>query len=471
MRMDTPVVIVGAGLAGLVTAWELTRAGIACRVLEASSRPGGRVETTVFDDGLIAEAHMEEFWEGSPAYPLLREFGLDVVEDGAHSSMVLGEQLLPYQGEGDRDTYLSGMFNPRERSAWLRWNEHACDLLTHLRTRSPDLLAGPWAAALIAGRFSTYVRDQVREPRVAEWIRVVVESETGIEWDRISALDGVTELQPFLDSPAGFGETSAHVSGGNQRLIDALVQQLPEGTVRTNEPVSLVRHDGRQVSVRHGRGPHLTVSRCDHVVIAVPLWSLDAIQIDAQLEPAAARAITSSTAGSYVKVLHRLRPEAARLWERHGDRLFALLSDSQAGCIYLGDGGEGTDLVLTQLIHAQHARQLCALPNKEIARRAVRALDSLNEPSPLWPGVSAFVTETRAYAYPRAVAYWSVDRGRSRYDETAASLRRPQGRLHFSSDTLVSSHSDGAVRSGQRVARTLVALLTGTAGRSMAGSR
>ena len=67
MRLDTPVVIVGAGLAGLVTAWELTRAGIACRVLEASSRPGGRVETTVFDDGLIAEAHMEEFWEGSPA--------------------------------------------------------------------------------------------------------------------------------------------------------------------------------------------------------------------------------------------------------------------------------------------------------------------------------------------------------------------------------------------------------------------
>ena len=129
MTMDTPVVIVGAGLAGLVTARELTRVGVACRVLEASPRVGGRVETTVFDDGLAAEAHMEEFWESSPAYPLLRELGLDLVEDCAHSSMVLGERLLPYQGDGDRDAYLAGMFNRRERSAWLRWNEHACHLL------------------------------------------------------------------------------------------------------------------------------------------------------------------------------------------------------------------------------------------------------------------------------------------------------------------------------------------------------
>ena len=173
MRVDTPVVIVGAGLAGLVTAWELTRVGVACRVLEASSRAGGRVETTVFDDGMTAEAHMEEFWESSPVYPLLRELGLDLVEDCAHSSMVLEKRLLSYQGDGDRDAYLSGMFNRQERGAWLRWNENACGVLSRLRNRGDDLSEDPWAGPLIAGRFSTYVRDRVREPRVAEWIRVV----------------------------------------------------------------------------------------------------------------------------------------------------------------------------------------------------------------------------------------------------------------------------------------------------------
>ena len=469
MRVDTPVVIVGAGLAGLVTAWELTRVGVACRVLEASPRAGGRVETTVFDDGLTAEAHMEEFWEGSPAYPLLLELGLDLVEDCAHSSVVLGGRLLPYQGGGDRDAYLSGLFNRRERGAWLRWNEHACGLLGHLRSREADLSEDPWAGPLMASRFSTYVRDRVREPRVADWIRVVIESETAIEWDRISVLDGVTELQPFLDSSAGFGETNAHVAGGNERLIDALVQQLPEGTVWTNEPVSSVRDVGGQVAVRHGRGRNLGVSHCDHVVLAVPLWSLGGFLLDAELEPAAIEAITSATAGSYVKVLHRLRPEAAGLWERYGDRLFTLLSDSLAGCIYLGDSPEGSDLVLTQLIHAHHARQLCALPNAEIARRAVRALDGLSAPGPLWPGLARSSPRRGSTPYPRAVAFWDVDRGRSRYDGRAAALRRPQGRIHFSSDTLVSSHSDGAVRSGQRVGRALATLLAGTAGRSMAG--
>ena len=251
MRADTPVVIVGAGLAGLVTARELTRVGVACRVLEASPRVGGRVETTVFDDGLTAEAHMEEFWEGSPAYPLLRELGLDLVEDHAHSSVVLHEQLLPYRGEGDRDAYLSGMFNRRECGAWLRWNDHVGGLLSQLRTGGAKTWERPWASPLMAGRFSAYVRDQVREPRVTDWIRVVLESETAIEWDRMSVLDGVTELQPFLDSPAGFGETNFHVAGGNQQLIDALVRQLPDGTVWTDEPVSSVlrcRTSGRRAA-------------------------------------------------------------------------------------------------------------------------------------------------------------------------------------------------------------------------------
>ena len=38
----TSVVILGGGIAGLVTAYELSRAGYRCTVLEARERPGGR---------------------------------------------------------------------------------------------------------------------------------------------------------------------------------------------------------------------------------------------------------------------------------------------------------------------------------------------------------------------------------------------------------------------------------------------
>ena len=43
------VIVVGAGLAGLVCAEELTRAGVECVVLEASDGPGGRVRSDAVD--------------------------------------------------------------------------------------------------------------------------------------------------------------------------------------------------------------------------------------------------------------------------------------------------------------------------------------------------------------------------------------------------------------------------------------
>src|SRR3989442_5041153 len=52
------VSVVGAGLAVLVAAYDLTKAGHDVTLLEASTRPGGRIWTLrePFSDGLYAEA-------------------------------------------------------------------------------------------------------------------------------------------------------------------------------------------------------------------------------------------------------------------------------------------------------------------------------------------------------------------------------------------------------------------------------
>lgn len=49
MSDASQVVIIGAGLAGLVCAQDLSSAGIECRILEASDGVGGRVRTDVVD--------------------------------------------------------------------------------------------------------------------------------------------------------------------------------------------------------------------------------------------------------------------------------------------------------------------------------------------------------------------------------------------------------------------------------------
>ena len=60
------VAILGAGIAGLVSAYELCKAGFTCTILEARSRPGGRNWTVRYGPSIPICSTIVRRW----AYPL-----------------------------------------------------------------------------------------------------------------------------------------------------------------------------------------------------------------------------------------------------------------------------------------------------------------------------------------------------------------------------------------------------------------
>lgn len=458
LRDDAPVCIVGAGLTGLTLAYELKKEGIDSLLLEAAPRVGGRIQTVTFADGTTAEAHMEEYFERSPAVALLRELELPLVEDVAHSTVRIDGRIHPYQGEGDRDTYLAGLFDTPEREAFLRWNAKAWDLYTKLHeSHYAGKPLPPELVALMGVSFADFVAADELPHRVSEWIRVTVEPEMAIEWDAISALDGIDEIRLFLDTPDGFGEKNYHVVGGNSRFAEALAGELDPGQIRTQTRVTAIEQTASGVTLRAlERERQYVDATCRLAVVTVPVSHIGRIQFSPPLGDETWRAIRTTRMGSYIKVHFRLDPAAAALWsDEDGESILTLLSDSHAGSIYdvtdLQDGEEAeTDRLLTLLLHARFARDLMNEPADVIRERSAEALDAL------FPGVRPHIRSAEIFVYPQAVAYWPLESGRSRFDDLANELRRPKGRLYIGGDTTEDSHSEGATVAALRMARQII---------------
>jgi monoamine oxidase len=479
------VVVVGSGLSGLTAAYRLAAAGVDVLVLEAAPRPGGRIQTVTWPDGLHGEAHMEEYWERSPAYPLLRELGycrpdeaeagdcIALEEDVAHSSVRIDGRIVPYNwpfgddetptNEQIREAYLSGLFSEEERTALLGWMHQAWEI--YERLEATVLQGQPLPSELeplLRTSFADHVRGAGLPPRVAEWIRITVEPEMAIEWDRIAALDGIDEMRLFLDTPQRFGELNFHVPGGNDAFVQALLDRIPSGRVFTRARVVAVRQDAQGATVRVLLDDsHFREVRADQVLLTMPVWDVGQVQLDPPLDADRQRALSTIRPASYVKVLIRARPEACPLTrvEVNGEptEALTLLSDSPAGSIYEAsaeqrscDEQSSEPRLFTLLLHARFARDVMSLPHDEVRARAYASMDAL------FPGISQHFIDAVIFPYPRAVAYWPLSEGRSRFDALALALRRPMGRVWIGGDTTENAHSEGAVQAGERMAREVL---------------
>ena len=158
---DQPVVVVGAGLAGLRTADLLHKAGTPVIVLEARARSGGRVLTVraPFDDGLHAEAGPTRFAAAHGAVlRAVRAYKLPLVPlaaSGADVTAVNGRPASTLQGQ--RAWMLA--LKPDEQMTT------PAELLARYVGELPRELGDPGASRTAFARWKRLTRD------VAQWLR------------------------------------------------------------------------------------------------------------------------------------------------------------------------------------------------------------------------------------------------------------------------------------------------------------
>ena len=414
--MDTQVIVLGAGAAGLSAARTLLDAGREVVVLEAREGPGGRIRT-----------------EHVPGLDTAVELGAEFVHGRAPSTR----------------KWLAAAGSRVERMVQ---RHHVAD------EGGPDPAEERWRAL---GTVMAQLAPAGADTSVAEALaRIDVEPEV-LELAR-GYLTGFHALDPERASARAIGEEEAASGGGAERTI-----RIPDGQdrilhgllvrgsrpdIRTRTVVEHVAYGGDRVVV-HARGPlgpvRLVGSR---VVVALPIGVLQAGSV--VFDPPLTLPIDSVAPGAIVRVVLRFdRP----FWEDETKRMSFLFGPGRfrtfwpvaraAPAIVAWCGGPV-------------ARELSTRTERERVERAVADFAAaLDRPE------NDVVDHLRGWHHHD----WVNDpfaRGAYSYVATGgvdaqAALAEPQGRLvlageHVATKGTVSSTVEAALRSGDRAAKRLL---------------
>ncbi len=433
------VVVVGGGLAGLVTAYELEKRGVAVTILEASDTWGGRVATAYYGQGLFAEYGMQEMWADNPLLKIARELKVELDENVGDptGSVVIDGKLYPYvqkTEEEHRATFMS----PEERRALKGWMEKASAVRGRVE-KTPD---SNEAEALLAVSFADWVHGFKLPKKVENWIRLTIECELAIDWEHFSGAIGLEEFGFFL----GKGMPNYHAKGGNVKVVEALIGAIKGPKLLSSAVMEIDRFGSPstpRVRVRFVRGGHAESVEADRVVVAVPFVRLHQIYFDPPLPPEKWQGVMTLLRGQYT-VVHLLIDKAARdKWLVDGKSPFPILADGPLGVIYgvMHESPPGESLeVFSLLVHGTQASAFHMVP------RDLKIAEIKTELDKLWPGLSAHIRGSYVYTYhPASIAVWPP--GRSPNDATGRKLREPDRGVYLAGDWTVSGHSNGAVES------------------------
>ena len=226
MAVDVDVIIIGAGLAGLIAARDLRETGLTVRVLEGRARVGGRTLSVSAPDGSTEDLGAE-FVQLRVHHRMIRELSRHGIPLEASDGEGAAQATVK---DARYDALLAALDRDAERVPHdALWHDDIADLDIPFR----DLL-----------------RSHEPDERVTACVEEPVFSFTGVPASEISALYVLREARGFGGFASMFVEEEARVVGGTQALSVALSIELG-GALRTLARVTRVEDDGSCVRVTY----------------------------------------------------------------------------------------------------------------------------------------------------------------------------------------------------------------------------
>ena len=444
---EVDVVVVGAGIAGLVAARELAAAGRSALVLEARDRVGGRTLNHPVGNGEVAETGGQ--WVGPTQDRLLA------------LAAELGIETFPTHYQGRNLLDLGGR-TKRYRGTIPRLAPHVLLDIDRARRRLNRLAEAvppeaPWQAERAAELDSTTVASWMdRNVRTAR-ARSLFEIALGAAWGARSSELSLLWLLFYVRSAGGFdaiidtegGAQQDRFVGGSQLISERLAEGLGDSVVLA-APVRLIEQDGSAVSAQANG---LAV-RARRAVVAVPPNLTTRISFRPGLPGRRDQLAQRMAAGALTKCT-AVYPEP--FWREQGLTGEAVTDRGPVESTFDNSPPGGSPGVMLGFIPARAAVEHARLPVSERRRRVLDCYRRLfGEPaaSPLDYFEQAWAEEEWSRGGPVCNP---APGALSAYGEE---LRRPAGRVHWAgaeTATVWCGYMDGAVRSGERAAQEVLA--------------